>query len=107
MTFKEQLTAKAEQTDIEEKIDYIKARMYKFYDKRTFKINLINAHTTMTIGYDFGNLVEYPIPEEFTPESYRQLFVDAFGQLGFSGEDITLESYSCVNYDSYSITLRW
>ena len=110
MTFKEQLTAKAEQTDIQKEINYIKQKLEEFYYKRTFTVCLYKAHQTLAIGGNANkNSVECFIPESFSlsPESYRRLFVEAFKELGFTDKDITLEESHCERYDVYYIILKW
>ena len=108
MTFKEQLIVKAEQVNIQKEIDFIKQQLEKFYYKRTYTICLYKAHTHLAIGGNANrNSTEYFVPENFSPESYRGVFIEALKELGFTDEDITLEENSCKQYDVYNIILKW
>jgi hypothetical protein len=76
MTFKEQLTAKAEQTDIQKEIDYIKQKLEEFYYKRTFTVCLYKAHQTLAIGGNANkNSTECFIPESFSLSDTSVLYI--------------------------------
>lgn len=107
MTFKEQLSFKAARYDIQEDLDYIKKQMETFYATREFTISLIKAHTHLAIGSVNSNRVSLFVPNGISPKNYRQLFVEAFKDLGFTYADITLNTDSNEWFDSYDITLKW
>ena len=107
MTFKEQISLKADKFKIKEDVMYIKKRMEEFYASREFTISLIKAHTHLAIGCANSNRTSLFVPSGITPEEYRKLFVESFRELGFTYEDITLEKSSNEWYDSYDIILKW
>ena len=107
MTFKEQLSFKADKVNIKEDVESIKKRMEEFYAKREFTISLVKAHTYLAIGCANSNHMSLFVPSGISPEEYRKLFVEAFKDLGFIYEDITLKKSSNEWYDSYDIILKW
>lgn len=109
MTFKEQLIAKAEQLDIQDDVNYIKKQMEVYFDRRQFSVNFIvpNNSGFAIGGGEQGNYTDFFVPKNYSPESYRQVFVDAFKELGFTDNDITLEEQFNHLYGSYNIILRW
>ena len=107
MTFKEQLTTKAEQLNVEKDVNYIKGRMEEFYSKREYTISLIKAHTRMAIGSANSNRTSLFVPVGISPTEYRKLFVDAFRDLGFTYDDIIMTFTSNEYYDSYDLILKW
>lgn len=108
MTFKEQLSFKADKFNIKKDVEYIKTRMEEFYAKREFTISLIRAHGHLAIGGCVNsNRTSLFVPIGISPEEYLKLFVEAFKDLGFTYDDITLKKSSNEWYDSYDIILKW
>ena len=108
MTFKEQLVIKANEININEEIEQIKEKMEKFSHKRKFKIELIKVHVVMAIGGNScSNHIDFFIPDNVSPEHYQQLFIDKLIELGFSNEDIVLETEHIKSYDNYMINVKW
>ena len=107
MTFKEQLTAKAEKLDIEKDVEYIKRRMEEFYSKREYTISLIRARSHMAIGSANRNHTSLFVSVGISPEAYLNLFVEAFIDLGFTVEDMTFTYANNEYYESYDIILKW
>ncbi len=110
MTFKEKLSVKAEQINIQKEIDYVKRDMEKYFSYRNYTVKLYKARCCMTIGSSSGfdtNYAEFFIPDTITSNEYINLFVKAFKELGFSSNDITLDKESGKYYELYTITVRW
>ena len=107
MTFKEQLTAKADKISIKEDVEYIKKRMEEYYACREFTISLTKSHTNMAIGSAHGNRTSLFVPNLVSPEYYLKLFVDAFKDLGFTDDDMTFTYSDNEYYESYDIILKW
>ena len=111
MTFKEELTKKADRFEVDveilETVEFIKSQLEVFCNKRKYTISLVKPRSTMAIGSCNTNHYDVFIPKQVEPHYYRQLFVDAFKELGFTDEVIELEEYSCSSYDAYNIILRW
>lgn len=108
MTFKEQLSLKADKFKIKEDVAYIKKRMEEVYVKREFTVSLVKAHVSpFAIGSANSNFTSLFVPSGISPEEYRKLFVEAFKDLGFTYDDITLKKSSNEWYDSYDIILKW
>ena len=107
MTFKEQLSLKADKFNIKKDVEYIKKRMEEFYAKREFTISLIRAHGHLAIGCANSNHTSLFVPSGISPEEHLELFVEAFKNLGFTYDDITLKKSSNEWYDSYDIVLKW
>lgn len=109
MTFKEQLTAKADKVSIKEDVEYIQKRMEEAYSKREYTIRLIKAkpYSHMTIGRASSNRTSFFVPEFVSPEHYLKLFVDAFKDLGFTEEDMTFIYADNEDFESYDIILKW
>ena len=106
MTFKEQLSLKAE-FNIKKDIEYIKKRMEEFYATREFTISLIRAHSHMAIGSANSNRTSLFVPVGISPEAYLKLFVDAFKNLGFTSNDMIFTYADNEYYESYDIILKW
>lgn len=111
MSFKEELTKKADyfetKVDILEIIEFIKSQLEVFCNKREYTISLVKPFITMALGSCNTNYCQIFIPKQVEPYYYRQLFVDAFKELGFTDEVVDLDEYSCPSYDAYNIILRW
>ena len=107
MTFKEQLTAKADKTSIKEDVEYIKKRMEEFYSRREYTISLIKARGHMAIGRANSNRTSLFVPDFVSSEYYLKLFVDAFKDLGFTEEDMTFIYTDNEDFESYDIILKW
>ena len=111
MTFKEQLSLKADgfdaKTEVQKYIDLIKTRLEENYNSRIFTISLIKSHRTMAIGSQHSNYLETFIPRSIAPDYYRQLFITELEKLGFTKEDIELAVEESELYDAYKIILRW
>lgn len=111
MSFKEELTKKANRSeanvDILEKVEFVKSQLEDFCNKRKYTISLVKPRNTIAFGNCSTNRFDICIPKQVEPHYYRQLFVDAFKEFGFTDEDIELDEYSCSSYDTYNITLRW
>ena len=109
MTFKEQLTAKADKVSIKEDVEHIQKRMEEAYSKREYTISLIKAkpHSHMAIGRANSNRTSLFIPEFVSPEYHLKLFVDAFKDLGFTEEDMTFTYADNEDFESYDIILKW
>lgn len=111
MTFKEQLSLRADgyevKTEIQKYIDLIKTRLEEDYSYRIFTISLIKPHDTMAIGRRYGNYFETFIPHSIVPNHYRQLFITELEKLGFTEEDMELVVEESNLYDAYKIILRW
>lgn len=107
MTFKEQLSLKAAKISIKDDIEYIKKKMEDFYARREFTVNLIRPKVNhIAIGGASSNFTQLFIPREVSPQVYRQVFVEAFKELGFTDDDIILEKKSNEWLDSYNIILK-
>ena len=109
MTFKEQLTVKADKFNVKEDVEYIKKRMEEAYSKREYIISLIKAkpYSHMAIGRANSNRTSLFIPEFVSPEYHLKLFVDAFKDLGFTEEDMTFTYADNEYFESYDIILKW
>jgi hypothetical protein len=107
MTFKEQLTVKAEERNIEKDVEYIKNKMETFYFKREFTISLIKAHGNLAIGGANSNRTSLFVPIGISPEEYLKLFVEAFKNLGFTSDDIITTYADNEYFESYDIILKW
>lgn len=107
MTFKEQLTAKAEKLNIEKDVKYIKERMEEHYACRKFTVSLIKSYTNMAIGSANSHRTSLFIPNLVSPEYYLKLFVEAFINLGFTDDDMTFTYSDNEYYESYDIILKW
>lgn len=114
MSFKEQMTEKANKYDanktadeVREHINAIKNKIDMFYYKRSLTVSLIDAHSTMAIGGGNSNRYELFVPDWIKPLEYRQLLVDALSQLGFAGIDLEFVSVPGRIFDKYDIILKW
>jgi hypothetical protein len=107
MTFKEQLSLKADKFKIKEDVAYIKKRMEEFYAKREFTISLIRAHGHLAIGGANSNRTSLFVPIGISPEEYLKLFVEAFKNLGFTSDDIIITYTDNEYFESYDIILKW
>lgn len=111
MSFKEELTKKADRfeasVDILENVEFIKSQLEVFCTKRKYTISLVKPRSTMAFGSCNTNHYDVFIPKQVEPHYYRQLFIEAFKKLGFTGEDIELDEYRSSDYDAYNIILRW
>lgn len=110
MTFKEQLIEKAEQSNIQKEMDYVKQEMEKYFSYREFHIRLYKARGNMVIGSSSGfgnNHAEFFIPNNITPNEYINLFIKALEELGFTTKDIILDEKPGEDYSLYSIKVRW
>jgi hypothetical protein len=109
MTFKEQLTAQADNfertIEINEEIERIKERMQKCWADRAFTINLIVPFDSIAIGGLSSNFYNDFVPKAVSPLHYRQLFIEELKKLGFD----EFELYDTVTSHShtYSIKVVW
>jgi hypothetical protein len=113
MTFKDKLAEKAydyeTNTNIEEQVSYIQKQMEYFYTKREYTISLVKPKpgTIITLGGSSTNYTGLFIPKSVEPTYYRQLFVNAFKDLGFTDSDIELSIEKDAYCIRYNIILRW
>lgn len=111
MTFKEQLTAQADNfersIEIDEEIRYIKGRMRKCWADRAFTINLIVPSSPMAIGSASSNFYSLFVPKLVSPMHYRQLFVEELKKLGFDENEIQLYDIETSRSHTYSIKVVW
>ncbi len=111
MTFKDLIINKAaeEESNIQKYVDDIKTNIERFATKHHYTIRLIKPASgrTLTMGGGNTNSIDLFIPSTQTPEDYRQLFVNAFKQLGFTDEDIKFNESETEYYNSYDIILYW
>lgn len=113
MTFRDKLAEKAydyeTSTNIKEHVDFIKKQMEYFYAKREYTIYLVRPKhgETMAIGSASTNCTSLFIPKSVEPMYYRQLFINAFKDLGFTDADIILDITKDTYCVSYNIILRW
>lgn len=111
MTFKEQLTAQADNfehsIEIGEEIRYIKDRMRECWASRAFTINLIVPSVPMAIGSASLNFHSLFVPKLVSPMHYRQLFVEELKKLGFDENEIELYDIETPYSHTYSIKVVW
>ena len=111
MTFKEQLTAQADNfersVDINEEITYIKGRMRECWASRAFNINLIVTYGSIAIGNASHKFKYLFVPKQVSPMHYRQLFVVELKKLGFSEDEIELYDIETAHSHTYSIKVVW
>lgn len=111
MTFKEQLTALADNfersVEIGEEIECIKERMRKCWADRVFTINLVVPFGPMAIGNASSNFYDDFIPKQVSPMHYRQLFVEELKKMGFDENDIELYDIETAHSHTYSIKVVW
>ncbi len=113
MTFRDKLAEKAydyeTSTDIKEHVDFIKKQMEYFYTKREYTIYLVipKPGQILAIGSASTNCTSLFIPKRVEPTYYRQLFINAFKDLGFTDADIILDTTKDAYCVSYNIILRW
>jgi hypothetical protein len=81
--------------------------MEEFYAKREFTISLIRAHGHLAIGSANSNHTSLFVPSGISPEEYLKLFVEAFKNLGFTSDDITITYADNEYFESYDIILKW
>lgn len=111
MTFKEELAQKAYEArtniDVSENIKRVKDKLLDSYLSREFTISLIMAKTTMAIGGYRSNYVSFFIPNHLDPNLYKQVFISALKELGFTDDDISISYNNHKSYDEYLIKLIW
>ena len=111
MTFKEQLTAQADNfersIEIDKEIRYIKGRMKECWASRAFTINLIVPSGPMAIGGASLNFHSLFVPKLVSPIHYRQLFVEELKKLGFDENEIELYDIETSHSHTYSIKVVW
>ena len=111
MTFKEQLTAQADNfersIEIDQEIRYIKSRMRECWASRAFTINLIVPSGSMAIGNASLNFHSLFVPKLVSPMHYRQLFVEELYKLGFTDDEIELYDIETAHAHTYSIKVVW
>lgn len=109
MTFKEQLTALADNfertIEINEEIECIKERMQKCWADRVFTINLIVTFGSIAIGGSSSNFYNDFVPKTVSPIHYRQLFVEELKKLGF--DEFELYDTETPHSHTYSIKVVW
>lgn len=113
MTFKDKLTEKVYNyetgTNIEEQVFYIQKQMEYFYTKRKYTISLVKPKPgqILALGNSSSNCTSLFIPKSVEPAYYRQLFVNAFKDLGFTDFDIELSTNKDAYCTVYNIILMW
>ena len=113
MTFKEKLIERANRyqkdLDIQKDIRVIKDRLEISYFKRSFCIYLYytKVRNTLAIGGNERNCYSTFVPECISPAHYRQLFVEALKELGFTDNDIELYEKDTEDFTLYTIKLIW
>ena len=111
MTFKEQLTAQADNfeytIEIDKEIEHIKGRMRACWADRAFTINLIVPSGPMAIGGASLNFCSLFVPKLVSPMHYRQLFVEELKKLGFDEKEIELYDIETSHAHTYSIKVVW
>ena len=110
MTFKEQLTHKADKHEekIPQKtIDFLKSEMESCYHLRHFDIYLYDPRTAMAIGHGAIGKAFLFVPEGENAAKYCNKYIDALEEMGFSKTDIILEVETMPSCDIYKLSITW
>ena len=110
MTFKEQLTNKAnkyEENIPQKDIDFLKSEMKSCYHLRHFDIYLYDSHTTIAIGHGRLGSANFFIPRGANASRYCNKYIEALEDMGFDKTDIALEVESMPSCDTYKLSITW
>ena len=110
MNLKQHLIEKAtvEELTIQDKICDIIDHMNEHATNHEYKITFIKTNKQLAVGRSpQGPRYNVFVPKTITPETYRQLFIDKFKEMGFDNEDIELTESANEYYTYYNMILRW
>ena len=108
MTFKEELTAKANKTqDIQPHLNKIKEELQLYFKAREYRITIYKPKCG---PFAFGGLsrshgLTLVCPRELNIGEYTKLFIEEFNKLGFTSKDLTLSGSMCETVDIQNIIL--
>lgn len=111
MTFKEELTAKANNIkQIREHIERIKAEMEENFKVREYRISVFTIKSKpFAVGKSVGGppSISLICPENVDLTTYTTLIIKELNKLGFSTSDMCLTGSISEYFNCQTIILRW